>query len=157
MLEQKGEDLSRVPPKLRRVALDIAHERLDPEAYRLFEGTAVLQYLRALPLTEQQRLAEGGTVKVYTFDNGKAQREVPVLSLTGFEISQVFDTESGIRNAAAQRSWLESRHKRQRHIDGGPIELITDKRRHTLVIRAGSESRELSASELGRLVAEVMG
>ena len=117
-----------------------------PAAYAQFGGTPLERHLRILSPAVQRGLCDGGTVPVYSFDAGKVERrEVQPLKLTDFERRQVFGPD-GIRDAAEQRSWLESLKKRLSTAVKGTI--VVDRARHTLIVRVGSSEVSISRDDL---------
>ena len=117
-----------------------------PQAYAQFGGTPLGRHLRALSPARQRALCEGGTVPVYSFENGRVdKREVAPLKLTAFERRQVFGPH-GIRDAAEQRSWLESRRKRRTESADGTV--VIDRTNHALIVRVGDKEVSLSRDDL---------
>ena len=94
-------------PGFRQYLIAIADGLLNAAAAQRFLGTAVAAHLQHLSRAEQERLAGGGHVTVYSFENGKVdKRQMDPLKLDRFEFHQVFGPD-GIRDAAGQRSYLE--------------------------------------------------
>jgi len=117
-----------------------------PAAYARFGATPLGRYLNTLSVALQRSLADGGTVPVYSFRNGRVEkREVQPLKLTDFERRQVFGAQ-GIRDAAEQRSWLESLRKRRRDSADGNV--IVDRANHALIVRVGDSEVSLSRDDL---------
>jgi len=124
----------------------IGRGEIVPAAYARFGGTRIETSLPALSAARQRDLADGGGVDVYSFDNGRVdKREVPPLKLTGFERSQVFGRD-GIRDAAEQRSWLET-IKKQR-VQAAEGTWIVDAVHHRLIVRIEGKEVSLSRDEL---------
>ena len=124
----------------------IARGQILPQAYAKFGGTPLAIHLRSLSAARQRDLLDGGTVPVYSFEKGRVEkREVPPLKLTAFERRQVFGRD-GIRDAAEQRSWLESRKKqRPQSVDGT---VIVDRARRALIVKVGNQEVSISRNDL---------
>ena len=108
---KKDLEIDWIPSGPRRHLVYIANNQLTMKAYERFQGTGVLRYLPSLPSNEQERLANGGKVKVVSFRNGNTEiREVEPTRLSHKEIIQVFNIGE-IRDEAQQVSWLDGRAK----------------------------------------------
>ena len=100
-------------PGFRQYLIAIADGLLNAGAAQRFLGTAVAAHLQHLSPAEQERLAAGGHVTVYSFENGPIdKRQMDPLKLDRFEFQQVFGRD-GIRDAAGQRSYLEGLKKQE--------------------------------------------
>lgn len=115
-------------------------------AYARFGGTPLERALPTLSPAQQRFLSDGGTVPVYSFEGGRMEtREVQPLKLTEFERQQVFGFH-GIRDAAEQRSWLETRRKRSVRSAEGTV--IVDRVHHALIVRVGGQEVTISRDDL---------
>lgn len=151
---RRGLVLDGIPGDFKAVLLQIADRQLDAEAYRRFYGTVPGRYMNRLPLPEQERLAAGGKVKVYVFEGGKVDsRDVDPLLLNLDEARQVFGPQ-GMRNAAAQRSYLEGLSKRKRPV---PLasRIVPNKRKHCVEVWIGEQKVEIGSKELATLLAQL--
>lgn len=114
-LESRGVDLEELKlfgiNHLRRVA----YGQSLPEVFVRFQGAPMLlQRISSLPIPDQKRLAEGGTVTVLHDVNGNVDhREMDPLQLSRDEIVRVFGPGE-IRPLAQQRSALHEKQQRQR-------------------------------------------
>jgi len=116
------------------------------EAYARFGGTALEPKLRLLSATQQRKLAAGGTVPVYSFNEGRPEkREVDPLKLTDFERRQVFGPD-GIQDAAGQRSYVETQGKQRRRRVKGDV--IIDRAGHAIIVKVGDAEVSLAKDDL---------
>lgn len=113
VLEDRGEDLSDLRGGLLGYVRQIAHGQTVPEAVVKFAGhRLLLSRVVALPLPEQRRLAEGGTVLlVVRREDGWDLRQARPVDLTGEQVHQVFATDH-LRGEAEQKLLLESQAAR---------------------------------------------
>lgn len=109
-LERRGEDLSELRTGLGQYLPLIAAGQLDAEVVVRFAGRqAVLRAVATLPLSEQQRLARGGSVPVLTIDESgrPVETDVAATLLTGQQVRLAFD-HGRIRSVTEQRNMLGS-------------------------------------------------
>lgn len=145
--ERRGEDVGQFglsPTVLHNLRL-VSCGSLLPEAFARFEGTAVLNRVRALPTTDQQRLSgEDCGVDVFEYQNGEpTHRRIPPLELSRLQTQQVFGTD-GIRSLPQQRTWLDERNSRtaQRSVEH-PLDGVDYNRRRDEFVFHGPVSRKL--------------
>lgn len=136
-LEGRGVDLSDLRTGLATYLPAIAAGRLDPQAVVYFAGKrTVLSALASLPIEDQRRLADGGSVPfVRLLPSGEAITEQKgPLKIKSVDLYQVFDSRVGrIKSEAEQEALLRKRllgvgrkkpsiqpdpAKQQVHIDG---------------------------------------
>lgn len=109
-LERRGEDLSDLRAGIGQYIPLIAAGQLAAEAVVHFAGRVqLLRAVQTLPLDEQRRLADGGTVRVVTLTaNGQLdETEMMVTALTGEQVRMVFDI-GRTRPVPEQRNMLAS-------------------------------------------------
>jgi hypothetical protein len=109
-LERRGEDLTDLRSGLAVYLPMIASGRLDAEAVVRFAGNrSLLHQLLTLPIEEQRRLAQGGTVPVAIQDSGGGYRvaQTPAYLLTARLAQRVFG-DGHIRPPAEQAVFLET-------------------------------------------------
>ena len=130
-----------------RMGRDIGCGLVNAAAVVRFGGTRLESQLQKLSPQRQLLLAQGGGVEVYSWDDGQMQkREVPPEKLTSFEHRQVFGPD-GIRDAAEQRSWLESQKKKgmMRTAKG---DFALDLERRELIVKVGDREVRISQKVL---------
>lgn len=110
-LERRGQDLSNYRTGIGEYLPLVAAGQLAPEAMVQFIGRLqLLRAVRLLPIDEQRRLADGGTVTVLREDRRTGAllpTEVPATTLTGEQIKQVFDG-GRLRDVAEQANMIDS-------------------------------------------------
>jgi hypothetical protein len=107
-MAQSNDDLSELPSWWVAWMRKIAAQDMLPEVFLEFNGT-LREKVAALPVQQQKILAEGGTVELVVLKNGEVEiihADPRKLELP--QIRQIFG-RSYIRDAAEQRSWLESK------------------------------------------------
>lgn len=111
-LERRGEDLSDLKKGLAVYIPMIAHHRLDAKLVIRYAGQkTLLSALSQLPIEEQKKLADSGTVPI--FDPQTEQEKVISLSdLSAKQIPQIF-TDSGIRNLNQQIAYIATLESKQ--------------------------------------------
>jgi len=140
-----GDDLGLQPYQLAALRR-IGRGEVLPAAYARFGGTPLERHLSTLSPARQALLCDGGGVPVYSFENGQVdKREVPPLKLTDFERRQVFGSH-GIRDAAEQRSWLESLKKQRTPSVKGTV--VVDRVNHVLIVQVGDSEVSISRDDL---------
>jgi hypothetical protein len=106
-MERHGDDLSTLPIALIRALRGIARETMLPEVYVQFDGRLRAQVAQ-LPLPEQKRIVEGGTVELLVrTDNGYLVEQFNPAILTPQQTSQVF-AGGFIRTSKQQRIYLDT-------------------------------------------------
>jgi hypothetical protein len=109
-LESRGEDLSGLRISLLPALRLVAAGRMDAEAVlRLADRPWLIQSVGRLPLPEQKRLLDKGTVPVLV--EGEA-KDTPILSLPLSTIQQVF-AQDHVRSPEEQRVYLASIRRRK--------------------------------------------
>lgn len=109
-LERRGEDLSDLRSGLAVYLPLIGAGQLDPDVVVKFAGQkTLLRAISSLPIREQQRIAQGGTIQILGFDpEGRCvSRQLPVQALTAAQVRQAFG-DGRIRGPEEQRVLLES-------------------------------------------------
>jgi hypothetical protein len=113
-LEERGEDLSELRVGLIGYLRKIAYGQVLPEVVvRFAEYPLLIRRISALPLPEQQRLAEGEPIKVFLRrDDGEIDhRLADPLKLTSGQVIQVFAADH-VRDQQEQLLLLEDRRNR---------------------------------------------
>jgi len=156
-MRRKGDDLSWMPTSMRTNCLRIARGELSAKALRVFAGTGSLgATISQLPLAEQERLAEGGTVEVYAFADGEVDKRLGLpLDMDRDDVMKVFDVKNGrIRDAVGQRAWVESQRERARRLPRD-FELFPNRKHHTLDLYVdGKRARQFKITDLAILLGE---
>ena len=112
MVEQ-GDDVTFFSPVLRGVLRRIAAQKMLPEIYIRYGGT-LRQRIAALPLLEQKRFVEGGTVPLVVRRGDRTEiLKVKPDNLTLLQVKQVFAADH-IRDEAEQAAWIEDLDLRSR-------------------------------------------
>jgi hypothetical protein len=92
-LEKRGHDLSALRTGIGRHLSAVALGRIAPEAVvRLAGNATAMRALAHLPVAEQQRILELGTIKI---NRAGEIVDVPVASLTAADVSRAFDPIEG--------------------------------------------------------------
>jgi len=130
-LRRKGEDISRIPARLRNRLLRIANGELSAKAFHVFGETYQARAIYQLPLAEQERLADGGMVDAYIFADGKVDKQLVDPCLMPVRTARkVFDVQRGrVRDEAEQRAWVEAERETSRALPTGGT-LGPDRKRH---------------------------
>jgi hypothetical protein len=109
-LERRGEDLSELRTGLAVYLPLIGAGQLDAAVVVKFAGQkTLLRAIATLPLYEQKRIAEGGTVQTLVLnETGEYMpRDIPANALTAMQARYVFD-DGRIRSIDEQRSIIDS-------------------------------------------------
>lgn len=107
-LERRGEDLSALRTGLTDYLPKIAAGELDAQAAVMFAGNRqLLRYLCTLPVSQQQRLIEQGSVEIYL---PESQQVTPrkLSQLSGREVTQVFG-HGLVRSVSEQKQLAQSK------------------------------------------------
>lgn len=101
-------------PVIRRAML-VADKKLSDKAFEAhYENKPLLNCLKSLPLKEQDRLVNVGSVKVYTIDSDGRRtvdyRSIKLEEMVQSELDMVFDIANArVRNVEEQQKWARQR------------------------------------------------
>lgn len=141
-LEKRGHDLSALRTGIGRHLSAVALGRIAPEAViRLAGNAAAMRALAHLPVVEQQRILQVGTVKI---NRSGEIVDVPVANLTAADVARAFDPLEGrLLPPAQQRAprQIKSRPSPTRRI----VVELTDEQHTKLQIEAARSNRSASA------------
>jgi hypothetical protein len=158
VLEGRGEDLAGLRIGILKWLKLIAHGLLLPEAVVRYAGKrSVLDNLCKLPVEEQRRLLEGGTLRlvVYGDDGKRTHRMVPLTELEEEPklFRQAFD-RNGYRSEAGQHLFLDGENKKR----AAPVaESIGPARLDREAKCAWVGKKQLSLADLKRIVRALEG
>lgn len=136
-LEWRGEDLENLKLSMIHWLRLIANGQLLPEVVVKFQATPmVMRKIARLPIPDQRRLANGGSVDLLANEKGET-RSVPPDAMSRDEIEQAFATDH-IRSLSEQRGVLDSRSTRRRTPTRDTNGIIVDRRRNVLKLPDGT-------------------
>lgn len=112
-LEARGEDLSALRQGIVAYIPMIAHDRLDARVVVQYAGQkTLLAALSRLPINEQRKVLDAGTVIAIRIEEGQTvEKPLSLANMTAADVHLVF-TEEGVRPVEEQRILLASKIRR---------------------------------------------
>lgn len=141
LAEERGYSVTDVPTFYQSLLRRIGHADVSAKAYLALAQSPLRKLVTSgtLSVAEQDALASDEPVKVFDFQFGEVQhRLVEPSKLTVYERKQVFGRD-GTRDAAGQRSYLETKRKKGRRKPGPGEPYVVDRRRRVVVLTEGCE------------------